>query len=581
MNIHDMSIGKRITFGFGVVIICFVLAGLSSMLSAGRVSSHAGLVSEQGIPSAFLALEMARDILSIQESITDSALTGRGDGLLEGQNVARTVEEDIRTLRKILEKKGDTELLRELDLLHDSLDDYLQTGLVMAEAFRVQNRELGNRHMEEFDRMADELSGVMARVSDSLKKNAVEMTAGIVNLSVGSQRVLVGGMVLATVLAICLSFFIARSITAPISRVVLMSDRLAAGDLTFRDSSIRSDEAGEMIRALNSSSESLAGMIEMVSSRSAAVASSANEMSAVAGTLSENAEKFSLQSKTLTGSTDDMAGNIGVIASGVEEMSMNVASVSTGAEQMSQNISTIVNAIEEMRSSVGSVSGHARQAADVAGTAMERSLTATKAMNTLGQAAKAIGKVTEVIKRIAEQTNLLALNATIEAASAGDAGKGFAVVAHEIKELANQSAQAAEEITGKIDGVQGNTREAVQVISSVSEIISSINKAVTDISRSVENQATAVEQIARNVEEADRASGTIASAIAEISVGASDMAKTTGEAARGATAISQGLQEMRAVVDDTRAGTVQINSASGVLAEVAADLQQMIMKFKI
>ena len=114
---------------------------------------------------------------------------------------------------------------------------------------------------------------------------------------------------------------------------------------------------------------------------------------------------------------------------------------------------------------------------------MQMSQSATDTMNVLGKAAKDIGEVTALIKRIAEQTNLLALNATIEAASAGDAGKGFAVVANEIKELASQSAQAAEDIARRIEGAQSNTEEAVRVISGISDVIDSINEssAVIDL----------------------------------------------------------------------------------------------------
>src|SRR5205823_698178 len=93
-----------------------------------------------------------------------------------------------------------------------------------------------------------------------------------------------------------------------------------------------------------------------------------------------------------------------------------------------------------------------------------------------------INKVTETIKMIALQTNLLALNATIEATSAGEAGKGFAVVAREVKELANQSGQAAEDIARKIEAVQGSTREAVRVIQSVAEIIGAIHASAGRIS---------------------------------------------------------------------------------------------------
>ena len=138
------------------------------------------------------------------------------------------------------------------------------------------------------------------------------------------------------------------------------------------------------------------------------------------------------------------------------------------------------------------------------------------------------------IKMIALQTNLLALNATIEATSAGEAGKGFAVVAHEIKELANQSAKAAEGIARKIEGVQNGTREAVTVIQSVADVIKAINATADRISTSVEKQTHAAHTISSNVGEASKGVGDIARSIAEVAKAANDISRSVSEAARGA-----------------------------------------------
>ena len=123
-----------------------------------------------------------------------------------------------------------------------------------------------------------------------------------------------------------------------------------------------------------------------------------------------------------------------------------------------------------------------REGAVIAEKAMKMSESTSKTMDIMGTAAKEIGKVTGLIKKIAEQTNLLALNATIEAASAGDAGKGFAVVANEIKEFANQSGQAAEDIARRIEGIQGTSEEAVNSIAGIADIIEKISNLPAEIS---------------------------------------------------------------------------------------------------
>jgi methyl-accepting chemotaxis protein len=186
-----------------------------------------------------------------------------------------------------------------------------------------------------------------------------------------------------------------------------------------------------------------------------------------------------------------------------------------------------------------------------------------------------------VIKRIAGQTNLLALNATIEAASAGEAGKGFAVVANEIKELANQSARAAEDIARRIDGVQVNTAEAVDVIASISDIIKKINESSMIITKSVEQQTLSANEISGNVQQANSGTNNIASAIAEIANGANDMAKSAAEAAKGVNEVSSNIQGVSEAAKYSSAGAQQVDVSAADLAKMAGEIQKMVGKFKV
>ena len=120
----------------------------------------------------------------------------------------------------------------------------------------------------------------------------------------------------------------------------------------------------------------------------------------------------------------------------------------------------------------------------------------------LAEAGQSIGEVVRLISDIAEQTNLLALNATIEAARAGDAGKGFAVVASEVKNLANQTAQATENISAQVGGIQGATQTAVDAILKITQTINKVSEGSTVIAAAVEEQGAATREIARNVEQA-------------------------------------------------------------------------------
>jgi len=179
------------------------------------------------------------------------------------------------------------------------------------------------------------------------------------------------------------------------------------------------------------------------------------------------------------------------------------------------------------------------EAARVASEAVKVAETTNATISKLGESSKEIGQVIKVITSIAEQTNLLALNATIEAARAGEAGKGFAVVANEVKDLANQTAKATEEISGKIGAIQSDTKSSVEAIAEISEVINKIN----DISN------------------------TIASAVEE-------QTATTAEIAQNITGVAQAAESTTQAATDTQ-------NASGELARVATELQSLVSQFKV
>jgi methyl-accepting chemotaxis protein len=167
----------------------------------------------------------------------------------------------------------------------------------------------------------------------------------------------------------------------------------------------------------------------------------------------------------------------------------------------------------------------------------------------LAEAAEKIGAVVELITGIAEQTNLLALNATIEAARAGDAGKGFAVVASEVKNLANQTAKATEEIGQQIAGMQSAAGEAVEAIGGIGKTITEVDEIAATIAAAVEEQGTATQDIARNVQEAARGTQEVSSNIAGVSQGAEETGRGSTQVLEAAGQLSQQSEELRAAVD--------------------------------
>ncbi len=396
------------------------------------------------------------------------------------------------------------------------------------------------------------------------------------------EKLLIMFIIIVAISIVFMSLYVVRSIVIPIIKVSQSFSVLATGDLTQRiGMDKRTDEIGELSRAIDNFILELSGVIKDLVVNERELNKDSEHLEEISAGVSSNSESTREKANNVAASCGQMSTNVNTIASTAEEMSINAGNVSKGTEEISQNANTLASAVEEMSMSINDVSQNAQETANVTEEATRLSSEANQTIGVLGDAAVEIGKVTEVIKRIAEQTNLLALNATIEAASAGEAGKGFAVVANEIKELASQSAQAAEDIAEKISGVQRNTESAVKVIGEVSEIIGKINVSVEIINKAVAQQATATGDISSSLSETQISIQNIVSNISEVAQGSSDLAKNSSEVAVGAEDVSKNIHAVSELTEENSQGASSVKEMSAKLAGVGKGIKEIADKFKL
>lgn len=231
-----------------------------------------------------------------------------------------------------------------------------------------------------------------------------------------------------------------------------------------------------------------------------------------------------------------------------EDTTRQAGAVASASEQANANVQTVASAAEELSASVREITGQVDQSTRFARTAVTETGSANDEIQGLAEAAQRIGDVVSLINDIASQTNLLALNATIEASRAGEAGKGFAVVASEVKNLANQTAKATEEITSQITEMQAATDKAVTAIGGINKTIKQIDEVAVAIASAVEEQDASTQEIARNVVEASTGTEEVTRNIAIVSEGASNTGAAASQVLTSAQELSKQSEELHTTV---------------------------------
>lgn len=315
--------------------------------------------------------------------------------------------------------------------------------------------------------------------------------------------------------------------------------RVADGDLSVQSEIQQQDELGQMAKSLNKTVKRLREIVSNVKQAADSVAASSTSLSAEATSVMERAETQSDRVMQVSAAMEQMSVSVNEISTGatnvVEASSQTQAVARTGNEYMVKSMGATRRTVETVESS-------------------------SAAIIELSRSIQKISEITKVIKDIADQTNLLALNAAIEAARAGEQGRGFAVVADEVRKLAERTTMSTSDITNMVDTIKEKTESSVNSMEMVKhEVEGSANYSNT-------TSQTLNEIMAASVRVTDLANH-IASATKEQSIASEETARS--------------MEEISSITEDNTSSIHQVTKDAESMAATAAQLQQLVAKFKL
>ncbi|MDA1354935.1 MAG: methyl-accepting chemotaxis protein [Proteobacteria bacterium] len=398
------------------------------------------------------------------------------------------------------------------------------------------------------DANGERAGGMVENQEALLELDAAAASAAVHQLTIIEWALLAIGMFI----AVAVAFATSRAIAKPIAAMTSVMKDLSNGDNTVEvPARERADEIGQMAAAVQVFKEN--GIEKERLSTEQKVEAEEREARSqrvddLCRTFDSNISGVVDAVSAASTQSETTAQSMSVTA---EQTSQQSAAVASASEETTANVQAVATATEELDASIAEIARQMGESTRNAQNAVAEAEKTNETVKSLSEAGKKIGQVVDLINDIASQTNLLALNATIEAARAGEAGKGFAVVASEVKSLANQTANATEEIGAQIATLQGATEDAVTAIGGIGVMIGSISETSTMVAAAFEKQRAATGEISRNVQ----------------------------QAAVGTQEVASNITSVHAAAQETGSAAVQMKSAASELSEQSALLRKEVGGF--
>lgn len=361
--------------------------------------------------------------------------------------------------------------------------------------------------------------------------------------------------------------FIIRSITSPLRLLTVASEKLAEGDLTAQVQVERKDELGQLGTAFNRMTDSLRGVL--------------SDVSELSNQLAASAEQLSVSSEQTVKATEHIAGATEKMSDGAEHQAATVEKGARTIFEMTARIQEIASAAQSVASTSSKTSSLSAEGSVAIGSAAEQMNSIDQSVEHLARliqvlsiTSEKIGEVTDAINKFSRQTGMLSLNASIEAARAGEHGRGFAVVADEVKKLSDRSSRSSQEISELVGSIRN---EIVNVEASMEASTNEVKGGML----TVETAGSLFSQIERFIGEVNGQIGEVSAAALQISEGAAEMNEAIEAIAGVARTSAAETESISAAAQQQLASMEEISSSSGDLSRMAAEMHELVERFKL
>lgn len=549
-----------------VLLVAIVSASIWTFRHQTRELAEVEVASVRPMVSVVELATTIKDVeihvVQVQQFLTDVSATRDPEAFAEAKEHAEAFQVDSQKALALARALNLPQVTQKLEKVRAGFPAYYDLGKQMADAYIRDGVEGGNQFMRKFDGTAEAMSTNVASLVEVTQAAVAQMTAQLTGtfaeLEEEGHRILtvflmIGSVALLGCVGLALGFLV--WVSRPLNRIEAAMRRLAGGDIdTPLPQHGKRDEIGAMIAALTVFRSAEQDRRSLTAQRAQQDATAAADRKALRETL---AQKFQNTVGTLIRQQAQAAEALRVSAQTMATASRQTVDqaivMAALADDTADNVKTIAAATEELAASVGEIGTQVARSTDINTRARSQTETADAEVRQLTDAAAQIGDVVSLIQSIAGQTNLLALNATIEAARAGEAGKGFAVVASEVKNLANQTAGATQDIIARISDMRASVEASAEALNQVSGTVGDSHVISASISSAVTQQGMSAQEIARHAQQAFQRTATVSATVDDIH----QVAVKTGDAANDVLTASTALAQQSARLDQEVDGFVQ------------------------